>query len=178
MNELVGRLDGVVVKADTGLAREFEASLPEWSRLTFRVAYSVLRNREDAEDVAQEALTKAHRQLGQLRDRERLRAWLVRMAWRMAIDRRASDLRRQTREQTATVVASPPSSEDVALSAERAAHVWELIDGLSEKLRVVVILASIEGHELTEVASLLGIPEGTVKSRLFEARQQLRERLR
>ena len=94
MNEFAGRLDTTVVKADPALDREFEASLPVWSHLAFRVAYSVLRHHEDAEDVAQEALTKAHRQLGQLRDRERLRHWLVRMVWRMAIDRRGSDQRR------------------------------------------------------------------------------------
>jgi RNA polymerase sigma-70 factor (ECF subfamily) len=177
MHELVGRLDGAMVTADGPLEREFEANLPHWSRLAFRVAYSVLRQREDAEDVAQDALVKAHRQLRQLRDPERLRAWLVRMAWRMAIDRRHADERRRAREQTSVAVPSRRSCDDAAVSAERAAELWALIDGLSEKLRMVVVLASIEGHDLAEVASILGIPAGTVKSRLFEARRQLRERL-
>ena len=75
MNEFAGTLDGATVKGNAILEREFEAGLADWSRLAFRVAYSVLRQREDAEDVAQEALTKAHRKLSQLRDRERLRAW-------------------------------------------------------------------------------------------------------
>ena len=178
MNEFADRLAGAVVRSDTAIEHEFEASLAEWSRLAFRVAFSVLRQREDAEDVAQDALTKAHRQLGQVRDRERLRAWLVRMAWRMAIDRRGSDLRRLAREQTAQVTDSPPTSEDLALSAERSERLWAVIDDLSEKLRLVVVLNAIEGHDLATVASMLGIPEGTVKSRLFEARQQMRERLR
>ena len=178
MNEFVGALDGTVVKADSALEREFEASLPAWSQLAFRVAYSVLRHHQDAEDVAQETLTKAHGRLGQLRDRERLRQWLVRTAWRTAIDRRGSDQRRQARELSGSVFGTPRSSEELALSAERSAELWAMIDSLSEKLRLVVVLASIEGHEVSEVASILGIPEGTVKSRLFEARQQLRERLR
>lgn len=178
MNEFADRLAAAVVRTGTAIEHEFEASLAEWSRLAFRVAFSVLRQREDAEDVAQDALTKAHRQLGQLRDRERLRAWLVRMAWRMAIDRRGSDLRRLAREQTAQVTGSPPTSEDLALSAERSERLWAVIDGLSEKLRIVVVLNAIEGHDVAKVASMLGIPEGTVKSRLFEARQQMRERLR
>ena len=178
MNEFADSLADAVVRTDTALEREFEASLAEWSRLAFRVAFSVLRHRENAEDVAQDALTKAHRQLGQLRDRERLRAWLVRMAWRMAIDRRGSDLRRLAREQTAHVTNSPPTSEDLALSAERSERLWTVIDGLSEKLRIVVVLNAIEGHDVARVASMLGIPEGTVKSRLFDARQQMRERLR
>lgn len=177
MNEFVGTLDGTTVKANDALEREFEASLADLSRLAFRVAYSVLRQREDAEDVAQDALTKAHSQLRQLRNRERLRAWLVRMSWRMAIDRRNSDLRRVVREHSACERVAPASSEDVALSAERAARLWAQIDGLTEKLRIVVVLVAIEEHDVAEVASLLGIPEGTVKSRLFEARRQLRERM-
>jgi RNA polymerase sigma-70 factor (ECF subfamily) len=178
MNESVGALDGTNVKATDALDREFEASLADLSRLAFRVAYSVLRQREDAEDVAQDALTKAHSRLHQLRSRERLRAWLVRMSWRMAIDRRHSDLRRSVREHSVCAIVGPPTSEDVALSTERSARLWSHIDGLSEKLRKVVVLAAIEGRDVCEVASLLGIPEGTVKSRLFEARRQLRERMR
>jgi RNA polymerase sigma-70 factor (ECF subfamily) len=56
-------------------------------------------------------------------------------------------------------------------------RLWQAIDALPEKLRLVVVLASIEGHELREVAAVLDVPEGTVKSRLFEARRHLRERL-
>src|SRR5260370_26264859 len=67
--------------------REFEARLAESSILAFRVAFSVLRQREDAEDVAQDAFAKAHRNFSQLRDRERFRAWLVRITWRLALDR-------------------------------------------------------------------------------------------
>ena len=64
------------------------------------------------------------------------------------------------------------------LTIERSTRLWEAIDRLPDKLRMVVVLASIQEHDLAEVASALRIPEGTVKSRLFEARKQLRERLR
>src|SRR5688500_15351951 len=79
-------------------AQEFEVRLVESSTLAVRVAYSVLRNREDAEDVAQEAFAKAYRSFSQLRDRERFRAWLVRMTWRMALDRQRANRRRVARE--------------------------------------------------------------------------------
>lgn len=177
MNELAGRLDGVVT-ARTALEREFEASLAVLTRLAFRVAFSVLRHRENAEDVAQEALTRAHGRLGQLRDRERLRAWVVRMTWRMAIDRREAERRRDAHEQVVPPRDVPPSTEDLVIQGERAARLWTVIDGLSDKLRIVVVLSAIEGHDIAEVASMLRIPEGTVKRRLFDARQQLRERLR
>src|SRR5687767_10321817 len=166
---------------DQALAHEFEARLVESSTLAVRVAYSVLRNREDAEDVAQEAFAKAYRRFSQLRDRNRFRAWLVRMTWRMALDRRRSNRRRITREDRAQrdVPASSQGGDlQVGLEArERAEHLWRAIDALSEKLRIVIILAGIHGHDVREVSALLELPEGTVKSRLFAARQHLKEAL-
>lgn len=157
---------------DQALEREFEVRLLESSTLAFRVAFGVLRHREDAEDVAQDALAKAYRSFRQLRDRERFRAWLVRMTWRLAIDRRRGETRRVTREQQVVPeMATRPADE------ARAAQLWEAIDALPEKLRLVVVLAGIEGHDMREVGALLGIPAGTVKSRLFAARQQMKERL-
>jgi RNA polymerase sigma-70 factor (ECF subfamily) len=164
------------VSLDEDLEREFEARLADSSTLAVRVAFSVLRQREDAEDVAQESFAKAYRSFRQLRDRERFRAWLVRMTWRMALDRQRSNRRRSTRELMADVEA-PSSVAQSVEERERATHLWQAIEQLPERLRLVVVLAGIEGHDLREVAALLDVPEGTVKSRLFLARKQLRERL-
>src|SRR5947209_11373727 len=98
MHERADRLVGGFVGVDHELDREFEARLVESSTLAFRVAYAVLRHRQDAEDVAQEAFVKAYRNFNQLRDRDRFRAWLVRMTWRLAIDRQRNDRRREARE--------------------------------------------------------------------------------
>lgn len=168
-------LDALVTAEDV-LEREFGERLRESSSLAFRVAFGVLRHREDAEDVAQEAFVRAHRRIAQLRDREAFRAWLVRMTWRLAIDRLRADKRRAVREMT--VEAEPGlSAEQLASAQERARHLWAAIDELPEKLRMAIVLASIEGHDVAEVGRLLDIPEGTVKSRLFLARQQLAEKL-
>ena len=178
MNEFADRLPGRLVSGAQSLDREFEERLSDCSTLAFRVAFSVLRHREDAEDVAQDALTKAYRSFRQLRDRERFRAWLVRMTWRMAIDRRRGELRRMARDQTVVVGTTGATVEHDALARERSARLWKAIDQLPEKLRMVIVLASIEEHGLSEVAVLVGAPEGTVKSRLFEARKRLQELLR
>jgi RNA polymerase sigma-70 factor (ECF subfamily) len=168
---------------DQTLAQEFETRLVESSTLAVRVAYSVLRNREDAEEVAQEAFAKAYRNFNQLRDRERFRAWLVRMTWRMALDRQRSNRRRAAREShahswsPASAGLPAPAQADVLEEGRRAQHLWRAIDALSEKLRIVIVLAGIREHDVKEVAALLELPEGTVKSRLFAARQQLREAL-
>ena len=186
MHERADRLAGSFVTVDDTLAREFETRLVESSTLAFRVAYSVLRQREDAEDVAQEAFAKAYRCFQQLRDRDRFRAWLVRMTWRMALDRQRSNRRRLAREvlASAEVVEAglqtrlrPESTGDALISRERDEQLWQAIDALPEKLRLVIVLAGIEGHDIREVASLLDVPDGTVKSRLFLARKQLKERL-
>jgi RNA polymerase sigma-70 factor (ECF subfamily) len=176
MHERADRLVGGFVGVDHELDREFEARLVESSTLAFRVAYSVLRHREDAEDVAQEAFAKAYRNFRQLRDRDRFRAWLARMTWRLAIDRCRATQRRQKTE-LAAGEANEPTTVDTVEAREREELLWKAIDTLPMKLRMVLVLASIEGHEVKDVASLLGIPKGTVKSRLFVARQRLKEQL-
>ena len=167
---------GIFAVNDAALEREFEARLVESSTLAFRVAYGVLRHRQDAEDVAQEAFVKAYRSFSQLRDRERFRAWLVRMTWRLAIDRQRGNRRRLARE-TATHETAGTDTSDEILARERAALLWTAIDSLPEKLRVVIVLAGIEEHDINEVARLLDVPQGTVKSRLFLARRRLKEQL-
>jgi RNA polymerase sigma-70 factor, ECF subfamily len=176
MNEWAGSLEGLVT-VDAGLESEFETRLRESSTLAFRVAYGVLRHRQDAEDVAQDAFVRAHRSFRQLRDRDRFRAWLVRMTWRLAIDRWRSDRRRTAREESVDMPQAA-SVEQQAVARDRAAHLWTAIEALPEKLRIVIVLAAIEEHDIREVARLLGIPEGTVKSRLFLARKALAEKLR
>lgn len=177
MHDDAGPLPGTLLSVEDDLAREFEVRLVESSTLAFRVAFGVLRQRQDAEDIAQEAFARAHRHFRQLRDRDRFRAWLVRMTWRLAINRRRADQRRAARE---SVLVSPQAtlSTDESLAArERAQQLWRAIDALPEKLRLVVVLAAIEGHDVQEVARLLGLPPGTVKSRLFLGRQRLKELL-
>jgi RNA polymerase sigma-70 factor (ECF subfamily) len=179
MHERADRLAGNIVTVDEDLAREFEARLVESSTLAFRVAFSVLRQREDAEDVAQEAFAKAYRSFRQLRERERFRQWLVRMTFRMALDWLRSNRRRLAREgvEAGQTRLASATTGDAVQASERAEQLWQAIDALPEKLRLVIVLAGIQGHDIREVATLLDVPDGTVKSRLFQARKQLRERL-
>ena len=164
------------VSRDDARTRALEAALPGCATLAFRVAYSVLRHRQDAEDVAQEVLLKALRSLRDLRDPERLRPWLVRAAFRRALDHRRAELRRARREDGATPSSSWPQGDPA--SAEFRGRVFRAVDELPEKLRLVLVLSALEGHGTRQVAELLGLPEGTVKSRLHLARKALQEKLR
>jgi RNA polymerase sigma-70 factor (ECF subfamily) len=177
MHESAGRHPGMLVTFDAPLEREFEDRLRESADLAVRVAYGILKNRQDAEETAQEAFAKAYRRFSQLRDRTRFRAWLVRMTWRLAIDRYRSDKRRTTREQVSIASHHQPSSEQVASENERSSRLWAAIDALPDKLRIVIVLGAIQGYDVREVSRLLDVPEGTVKSRLFLARKALAERL-
>ena len=177
MNEAAGHFPGTLVKADESLEREFEEAVRTSADLTVRVAFSILRRREDAEEIAQEAYTRAYRRFRDLREPHQFRAWMVRVTWRLAIDRWRSDRRRIAREQVDSHENRPVTAEEDAVRAERSALLWKAIDALPEKLRSVVILSALQGHDVREVARLLEIPEGTVKSRLFLARKGLAESL-
>jgi len=208
MHDQTARIAASLVTVDQELEREFESRLVETSTLAFRVAYGVLRHKQDAEDVAQEAFVKAYRNFRDLRNRERFRAWLVRMTWRLAIDRRRNDRRREAREDRAAEVQRGVTSQSYAAdrvpaaatsssaqgsravqgispavhddleARERAERLWAAIDALPEKLRIAIVLTNIEEHDIGEVARLLDVPEGTVKSCLFLARRWLKELLR
>jgi RNA polymerase sigma-70 factor, ECF subfamily len=177
MDDLAQPLNAPFAVMEADLEREFEARIAESSTLAFRVAYSVLRNREDAEEVAQEAFARAYRNLSKLRDRARFRGWLVRITWRLAIDIQRASRRRSLREKIHLESSGREPCIDATVTHELANRVWQAIDGLPEKLRSVTILAGIEEYNTREVAELLGLPEGTVKSRLYEARQRLKKEL-
>src|SRR5438552_3328009 len=124
---------------------------------------------------------RSNRRYDRLRDRTRFRAWLVRIAFRLALDRLRSGKRRDLRD---TVWSQPEhqpptrTAEDLAASKELQAHLDNALAELPEKLRLVLLLAAMEGHTIEEIAGMLGISTGTVKSRIFYARKQLAEKLR
>lgn len=177
MDALAASLSGNAMSLDGSLEREFEQRLADCPTLAYRVALGVLRNTAEAEDVAQEAMLRAYRNFHRLRDRECFRSWLVRTAWRLSLDRIRAAGRRERRERATLDYGPAASVENVAASREFERHVAAAIDELPIKLRIVILLAAIEGYNMREVASLLGLSEGTVKSRLFLARKQLVESL-
>ena len=167
--------------AQADARQEFEERLAECGPLAFRVARGVLRNTADAEDVAQEALLRAYKSFDRLRDRSRFRGWLVRISFRLALDRLRSAKRREQRD---TLWAKPghlppvASAEEIAASNQFQAHLDRALEELPEKLRLVLLLSAMDGYTIEEIASMIGLPLGTVKSRIFIARKKLAEKLR
>jgi RNA polymerase sigma-70 factor, ECF subfamily len=180
IDELAARLPRRLVSQDAEVDGALVDRLADSSALAIRLAYGVLRQHADAEDVAQEAFARAAAEVGSLRDRERFRGWLVRITWRLAIDRQRSERRRDRRERWAAdhPTPAPPDALELTLQTERREQLWQAIDALPEHLRGVVVLSAIEELDVRTVAAALDVPEGTVKSRLHAARKRLAESLR
>lgn len=161
------------------MARWDDADFTEFvrrhSRLVCRVAYAVLRNSHDAEDVVQEMFLKLYRSGGWAGMRDE-KAYLARSAWRAAIDHLPKGEPVELVDES-ELPSAHPSPEQATLDADMKQRVHRLIDGLPEELRQPLALSTIQELTSGEVAEVLGIPEGTVRTRVMRARQLLREKL-
>jgi RNA polymerase sigma-70 factor (ECF subfamily) len=157
------------------------AVVEQYAPTLYRVAFSVLRNTADAEDAVQEAFLRVlrHRDsLGEVRDQ---RVWLVRIVWNIVLDRKR---RAKTRPETDVVSelarvlpATGLTAEDRAAAAQHHARVLALVDTLPAKEREVLVLSAFEELSSVEIASILGITESSVRSRLFRARNLMADLL-
>jgi RNA polymerase sigma-70 factor, ECF subfamily len=160
-----------------------EALVRQHSRLVYRIAYAVLRSHHDAEDATQEAFLRVLRYRSKLEAVEDPKTWLARIAWRVAVDRHSHSGRKREipLEDPDKPLAEPASSEagvdEVLHGAQVSVALEKLIAALPEKLRQPLILSTIEEMSPREVAATLGINEAAVRSRVFRARQILREKL-
>ncbi len=150
-----------------------ESVVREHARFVFKVAYGILRNSHDAEDVVQEVFLRVHRSgMNDVLDKQ---AWLARVAFRLAIDR----LRKpQALELTELEMASTdPDAEHLAMHRQRVQQVQKLIAALPEELRYPLVLSAVEELSSRQIAEMLSIPESSVRGRIFRARQILKEKL-
>jgi RNA polymerase sigma-70 factor (ECF subfamily) len=150
------------------------ALVEQYASTLFRVAFSVLRNNADAEDAVQEAFLRVLRHRDTLEEVRDQRVWLVRIVWNIVLDRKR---RAKTRPETDDVSelarvlpATGLSAEDRAAAAQHHAHVLAHVDQLPAKEREVLMLSAFEELNSVEIASILGITESSVRSRLFRAR--------
>ena len=161
-----------------------EETVREYARFVFRLAYSVLRNHADAEDAAQEVfvrVVKYKEKLPEVRDRK---VWLARIAWRVSLDwKSSSSSGRKHSESEADpailmeVAASGPSAEHIVGSQQMKSLLEKMIATLPTDLRETVVLSTVQELNSSEIADVLGIPEGSVRTRLMRARILLKRKL-
>ncbi|MGA8213441.1 MAG: RNA polymerase sigma factor [Candidatus Sulfotelmatobacter sp.] len=153
------------------------------SRLVYRIAYVALRSHHDAEDATQETFLRVLRYSRKLANVENPKTWLARIAWRVAVDR--SEQRGRQREMPLEDLEKPVEEmRSSGAPADQAMHglqvgalLERLIVALPKKLREPLILSTVEEMSPREVAAALEINEAAVRSRVFRARQILREKL-
>jgi RNA polymerase sigma factor (sigma-70 family) len=169
--------------------RAFEELLAEHLDALYRTALRFCRGRRsDAEDLLQDAMLRAFERFGELRDPAAIRAWLFTILTRTNLNRvrtrrrraetLASDLHEREFEEALASWRTAEAPDEVVHTALVRERLAAAIDGLDEQLRPVVWLSDVERFRQREVAEMLGIPEGTVASRLFRARRILRDVLR
>ena len=160
-----------------------EALVREHSRLVYRIAYAVLRRHYDAEDATQETFMRVLRYSSKLDAVKDPKTWLARIAWRVVVEFGRRKARKQETpledsENTMREVVSSDASADQTIQGTQVGAVLEnLISALPEKLRAPLILSAIEEMLPREIAAALDINQAAVRSRVFRARQILKEKL-
>src|SRR5450755_3030458 len=190
-NKLVGPVSeelSLVQAAKRGDDSAFEELVRRYDRNVFRIAQHITQNREDAEDVVQEAFLKAYGNLAQFQEQSKFYTWLVRIAVNEALMR----LRRRRPERMVSIdedvkteedsmpreIADwSPNPEQQYTQAELKDILGKTIQGLPPSFRTVFVLRDVEGLSTEETAAALELSVPAVKSRLLRARLQLRERL-
>jgi RNA polymerase sigma-70 factor (ECF subfamily) len=163
-----------------GDAPAFEELVMTYQHRVFGVALRMLGNRAEAEDVAQEAFVRAHRALGAFRGDAKLSTWLYAITSRLCLNRLASGERRMARqgEDALLRLCDAGPRPDAALERrELETALGRAIAELPEDRRIVVVLRDIEGLSYEEIAQVLELELGTVRSRLHRARAELKEKL-
>jgi RNA polymerase sigma-70 factor (ECF subfamily) len=178
----------LVQAAREGDIAAFETLLKRYDRNVFRIANHITQNREDAEDVVQDAFLKAYQKLDQFQGNSKFYTWLV----RIAVNEALMKLRKRKASKTVSIDEDvetdegfvprevtdwSPNPEQLYKQAELGDILEKTIQGLPSGFRTVFVLRDVEGLSTEETADALGLSVPAVKSRLLRARLQLRERL-
>jgi RNA polymerase sigma-70 factor, ECF subfamily len=159
-----------------GQDEEFSLLVYRQHRFVFRVVFALLRNAHDAEDVTQEVFLKLFRS-GRWKGVRDERAFLARTAWRLALDLRRAPAMKIVDVDPDATESQGASPEEQLACADAAGAFHRLIDSLPEELRLPLVLSGIDGLTSREVGVVLGLAEGTVRTRLMRARQLLKDKI-
>lgn len=174
--ELVGR-------ARQGESNAFGELVTRHQWAVVRTALVVCRSRDEADEVAQEAFLAAWTRLGSFRGDAQFKTWLLTITWRHALTRRRSAWRRLFTRSVAAddealgLRSGAPSAEHAVASSEMLGHVRRIVDELPAKLRDPLLLAASGECTFEEMSGMLGVPVGTLKWRVMEARRRVKAAL-
>ena len=182
----------LVKQAQNGEMQAFAALVAKYQDRVFNMVYRMTHRPEDAEELAQEAFLKALEKIREFRGQSQFYTWLFRIAANLVISHRRRSGRIKfhsltgpeefTESQAGALVRGTRSMRDAdppaaAISAERQHRVMQALEEIDDDMRLTVILRDMEDMDYAQIGSVLGVPVGTVKSRLHRARTILREKL-
>jgi RNA polymerase sigma-70 factor (ECF subfamily) len=166
---------------------DFDAAAREHRPFLLQIAVASTRNPTDAEDVVQEALLRGYRGIQRFRGDCPLRIWLSRIVVRVSINHHRSVARRLKRwiffadleatYEDGSVQEFDPPDPSAVFDREAIMDIRKHVNRLPDDFRMPLVMLAVEGLTIPEIASILEIPEGTVKSRIFYARKRLKENL-
>ncbi|HZW02475.1 MAG TPA: sigma-70 family RNA polymerase sigma factor [Anaerolineaceae bacterium] len=165
-------------QAQQGDAEAWARIVQEYQQPVFRLAYLLLGDADDAEDVAQETFIRAYRALGRFDPERPIRPWLLRIAtnaaynWQRSFGRYLAAVERHLRGEPA-----PPPTDQQVEQRQEAAALWQALRNLNPMDRQVILLRYFLESSESEMAEVLRVPAGTVKSRLHRALGRLRQAL-
>jgi RNA polymerase sigma-70 factor (ECF subfamily) len=164
-------------------ASTVEALVADYTGMVFRIAFSILRNHHDAEDATQECFLRVvkFKKLHKVRN---VKTWLARVAWTAALDKRRSAREMASLDEETLGVTlleslrdAAPAADDRMAGRQMQELLERLIAGLPEDLRYPLELSTVQELNSAEIAEVMEIPEASVRTRLFRARKQLKEKL-
>ncbi len=181
-------VEGAVAREQEAAAEEFSSIVASHRPQIFRFLLASTRDVDLAETLTQDCFLKAHRNWASFRGESSAMTWLMRIAINLQKDHwrnRRMQFWRQTRtnavdldEASEWLPSGERSVEQRMLAREQVGHVWQAVEGLSERQRTVFLLRYVEEQELSEIARATGLSEGTVKAHLSRAVGRVRAELR
>ena len=172
-----GSDDGVLVAAAlAGRAEAFGTLVERYDRAVYHLCLRTMRDAQEAQDCAQEAFFKAFRSLHTFKPQAKFSTWIFSIAYHACCDRLAARKRFTSDEMPDR---ADPAAGPAALAErnDEAGRLRTAIDALPEKYRAVITLYHLQGRQYEEIAEVLKLPMGTVKTHLFRAKELLRKTL-
>ncbi len=170
---------GLIIDVRRGSHEAFRLLVEKYMKQAYDVAFGILGNHDDADDVAQEAFVNVHRSIGRLRGDSEFSTWLFRIVTNCTLNRLKQRKRKQRREvdlaladqEMVSINAGVLSAEDPRIYVERALHELPTLQ------RAVVMLRHMNGLSTRQVSRILECSEGTVKTHLYRGLKKMREQL-
>jgi RNA polymerase sigma-70 factor (ECF subfamily) len=181
---------GLIERCQEGSREAFDELVLKYQKRVFNLAYRLLNNYEEANDVAQEVFVRAYKGIRWFRKESSIFTWLYRITMNLSKNRLKALNREKKRleplddpiateegEIKKEIIANEPSPSEVLVQKERAELIQEALASLDDEFRAALVLRDIEGLTYEEIAQILNLNVGTVKSRLHRARLMLKEKL-